>query len=100
MKSPSWTTVTPGIFFRERGVEGIQGAWKAEGRSTRPCNMPGKRMSEEYLCLPVTKSRPFTLGTEVPAIFQSAAGVAWTIAHNGFDQFLALGQLAEGDGVI
>ena len=32
-------------------------------------------MSDEYLWRPVTNSRPSTLGTEVPAIFHSPAGV-------------------------
>ncbi len=32
-------------------------------------------MSEAYWCCPLTNERPSTLGTEVPAIFQFAAGV-------------------------
>ena len=52
--------------------------------------MPGSVTSEVYLCMPVTSSRPFTLGNEVPAIFQSLAGVTGEEVLTDFSSFWPL----------
>ena len=39
---------------------------------TRPSRIPGRAMSEVYLCAPVTKSRPFALGAEDGSQLSSA----------------------------
>ena len=46
MKSPSWTSLTPGSFSARAGVEGCQRGVEPVGRSTAPKSMPGRTMSE------------------------------------------------------
>ena len=74
-KSPSRTTATPGIASASRASSEAKVAPKESGRSTFPRNVPGVPTSGVYLCFPVTKSRPSTLETGVPAIFHSETGV-------------------------
>src|SRR5437763_1532628 len=76
MKSPSCTTLTPGIFSACDVSHDINFAWNALGRTTFPCSIPGRPTSVVYWCAPVTKSRPFAFGADAPATFQSLAGVS------------------------
>src|SRR4029453_13650476 len=68
-KSPSRMATTPGINSAALRSAETSLASCAGGRSTLPCSMPGKFMSEEYLCWPVTMARPSIFGVEVPRTF-------------------------------
>ena len=62
MKSPSRTSLTPGIFSAAAVSSESSVALKPVARRTLPNIMPGSEMSDGYLCFPVTNSRPFGLG--------------------------------------
>ncbi len=68
-------TFTPGIASAADVSTDKSLAPNCGGYSTLPCNIPGRFTSNEYLCAPVTISRPFTLASDVPATFHSVAGV-------------------------
>src|SRR5579884_4255930 len=74
-KSPSCTTVTPGMALAAEVSTLVNLAPKAGGRSTAPYSRPGRLWSEAYRCLPVTISRALTLGTLVPATCHFSGGV-------------------------
>src|SRR5207253_9005660 len=72
---PSRTTVTPAIASAGLRSTDTSEAPSVAGRSTLPKSIPGRLISGEYLCLPVTIARPSTLATEVPATFHCPGGV-------------------------
>jgi hypothetical protein len=55
-------------------------------------------MSDGYWCFPVTKSRPLTLGTGVPAIFQSLAGISGPLPETVATSFSPLVSCGRGHG--
>ena len=57
--------------------------------------MPGRFRSYEYLCAPVTISRPLTLGSDFPAAFHSVSLGQRHARRNGARPLLAARQFAE-----
>src|SRR5580658_8434714 len=74
IKSPSCTTFAPSIESAAVVSTEITFAPNVAGRRRLANNIPGNFMSDEYLCRPVTKSRPSTFGTDVPAMVHLLAG--------------------------
>src|SRR6266545_3301241 len=71
-KSPSLTTVTPGRAAAGPASADPRVAPVAGGRSTLPWSIPSRLMSETNRWRPVTSSRPFTFGIELPAVGEGA----------------------------
>ena len=63
---------------------------KADARSTLPCNMPGRAISEVYWWRPVTKLGPSNFATESPAIFHCSGGVTGARSSMDFISFWPL----------
>ena len=73
-------------------------ALNAGGRSTLPNSIPGPpHVGGVLVCLPVTKSRPSTFGTDVPATFHLWPASSAATARDRLHQLLALGQFAEAE---
>ena len=86
-KSPSRTTLTPGLASAAFVSAETSFALNAGGRSTLPKSIPGRRTSEAYWCEPVTIARPSTFGTDVPETVHLSAGVVRTPAAITFISF-------------
>src|SRR3954452_21871707 len=78
-KLPSCTATTPGSASASFKFTDISFASSVGGRSTLPKSILGKRISEEYWCLPATMSRAFTFGVDVPKTFHLSVGVKSTL---------------------